>query len=293
MSYLRFRHVFYGLMGASALSAFLIPAGYARRFEPAVQGLFTPVSRPAGSLASMISSRVSPPELTDRRAAQDIRQENQRLRAELARVQTQLDELRRVHSELSQLGKARDLCRVFKVIGGDGGVRESIALAASSFEGVKEDQYVLYPYGLVGQVQRAGPGGSLVRLITDPAFRVQIVFKRLRTANGQSHLVDVGTPACLAQGAGTNGMVVRDLNYSQIGLKPDFTPAAGQEDAALRVGDIAVLQDRDCPSAVQGETVGSIVGILRRSDQRMFAEIRIKPNEPLKKLREVMVMTKE
>ena len=280
-------------MGISALSAFVIPAGYARRFEPAVQGLFAPISRPAGTLASAISSRVAPPALTDRRAAKDIREENQRLRVELARIQTQLDELRRVHTELSQLGKARDLCQVFKVIGGDGGVRESIALSASSFDGIREDQYVLYPYGLVGQVQRAGPGGSMVRLITDPAFRVQIVFKRLKTINGQSRLVDVGTPACLAQGAGAGMMVVRDLNYSQIGLDTDFRPPAGREDMALKVGDIAVLQDRDCPSAVQSETLGSIVAIVRRSDQRMFAEIRIKPNEPLKKLREVMVMTKE
>lgn len=293
MSYLRFRHVFFGLMGVSALSAFIVPPGYARKFEPVVHALFAPVSRPAGSLASVISSRVSPPASTDGRAAQNIREENQRLRVELARVQTQLDELRRVHTELSQLGEARHLCQLFKVIGGDAGVRESIALSASTLDGVKEDQYVLYPYGLVGQVQRAGPGGSTVRLITDPAFRVQIVFKRLKTVDGQSHLVDVGTPACLSQGAGAGTVVVRDLNYSQIGLKADFTPAAGQEDAALRVGDIAVLQDRDCPSAVQGETIGSIVGIVRRSDQRMFAEIRIKPNEPLKKLREVMVMTKE
>ena len=293
MSYLRFRHVFFGLMGVSALSAFVIPPGYARKFEPAVQGLFAPVSRPVGSLAAIVSNRVAPPASNDRRAIQDVREENERLRTELTRVQAQLEEMQRVHTEMSLLGKARDFCQLFKVVGGDAGTRESIVLAASSFDGVKEEQYVLYRFGLVGQIQRAGVGGSQVRLVTDPAFRVQILFRRMKTTDGKTLPVNVGTPACLVQGMGTGTMVVRDLNYSQIGYGPDFKPLEGKEDACLRVGDMAVLSDRDCPLAVQGETLGTVVGITRRTDQRMFAEIRIKPQEPLKKLREVMVMTKE
>jgi len=290
MSYLRFQHVFVGLMGVSALSAFVIPSGYSRRFEPSVQGLFAPVSRPAGSLASIISSRVAPPASDDRRAAQDIRAENQRLRAELTRVQTQLDEMRRVHQELSKLGDARNLCQLFKVIGGDGGTRESIALAASTFDGVKDDQYVLYPYGLVGQVQRAGAGGSQVRLITDQSFRVQVAFRRL---NGAGQMAEVGVPVCLAQGSGSGSMFVREMNYLQIGLTPDFKAPPGRESAALQVGDTAVVSDRDCPMSIQGEQIGTVLAINRRTDQRMFAEIVLKPNQPLKKLREVMVMTKE
>ena len=290
MSYLRFQHVFVGLMGVSALSAFVIPSGYSRRFEPSVQGLFAPVSRPAGSLAAMISSRVSPPASDDRRAAQDLREENQRLRAELSRVQTQLDEMRRVHQELSKLGDARKLCQLFKVVGADSGTRESIALGASSFDGVRDDQYVLYPFGLVGQVYRAGAGGSQVKLITDPSYRVQIAFRRL---NAAGQMAEVGIPICLAQGTGSGSMVVREMNYIQIGLTADFKPPPGKENGALKVGDIAVVSDRDCPMAIQGEPIGTVVAINRRKDQRMFAEIVIKPNQPLKKLREVMVMTKE
>ena len=290
MSYLRFQHVFVGLMGMSALSAFVVPRGYARRFEPSVQGLFAPLSRPAGSLAAAISSRVAPPAYDDRRSAQDIRAENQRLRAELIRTQTQLDEMRRVHEELSKLGNARDLCQLFKVIGGDGGIGESIALAASTFDGVKDDQYVLYPFGLVGQVYRAGVGGSQVRLVTDRSFRVQITFRRL---NAAAQKEEVGVPVCLAQGTGSGSMVVRDLSYLQIGYTPDFKPPAGRENTSLRVGDLAVVSDRDCPMAIQGEQIGTVVAINRRTDQRMFAEIVIKPNQPLMKLREVMVMTKE
>lgn len=290
MSYLRFQHVFVGLMGVSALGAFVIPADYSRKVEPSIQLLFAPVSRPAGSLAAMISNRVAPPVSDDRRSVQDVRLENQRLRTELTRVQGQLDEMRRIEQELQKLGDARNHCQLFKVIGGDGGMRESIALAASTFDGVRDDQYVLYALGLVGQVQRAGAAGSQVRLITDPSFRVRTAFRHL---DSSGKMIEVAVPVCLAQGAGDGSMIVRNLSYLQLGLTADFKAPEGKEGAALRVGDIAAVNDRDCPIGIQNEPLGTVVAIRRRLDQPMFADVVIKPNQPLKRLREVGVMTKE
>ena len=45
MSYLRFQHVFVGLLGLSALSAFVVPPKYTYRIEPNLQAVFAPVAR--------------------------------------------------------------------------------------------------------------------------------------------------------------------------------------------------------------------------------------------------------
>jgi cell shape-determining protein MreC len=293
MSYLRAQHVFFALMAFSAVLAFLVPAQYAGRFQPQVQRLFAPVSWPVSAIASSVSNRVAPPLSDDRRAGGDIKAENQQLRAEVALLQTQLDEMNRRELELSKLGAARDFCRIFKVVGGDSGTRDSLAISGSTLQGIKDEQYVLYPGGLVGQVQRAGVGGAQVRLATDPGFRIRIRFARFTTSNGQTTFEPLGTPAVVAEGMGDGTLAIRGLSLSAIGYDANGRPA-GTAGESLREGtDYALLFDGDCPRVLQGETIGRVVRIAARTDARLFAEIRIRPNETLSRLREVMVMTKE
>ena len=293
MSYLRFNHVFFALMGLSALSALVIPSRYATKFQPQIQSLFAPVSRPVWSVAAWVSNRVTPPAANDPRSAQDIRQENQRLRAQLARLQAQVDELSRRDAALSELGQKRELCRIAKVVGADAGTRDSLAIAGSSFDGLREEQYVLSPVGLVGQIQRAGAAGAQVRLLTDRAFHIRVRFRRFFPGSNPPRYVDVATPLVLAEGTGNGTMVVRGLALSAIGLDADLRPQPGNDGALLKAGDVAVVADGECPSALQGEPIGRVTRILHRRDHLLFAEIVIQPEADVRRLTEVMVMTKE
>jgi len=85
--------------------AFLVPEQTSGKFQPQVQAVFAPVSRPVGAIASLISNRVSPTVSDDRRAADDIRSENIQLRAEVDALSTQLEEMYRQNAELGKLGR--------------------------------------------------------------------------------------------------------------------------------------------------------------------------------------------
>jgi cell shape-determining protein MreC len=293
MSYLRAQHVFYLLMGLSAVVAFLVPEKYAARFQPQMQWAFAPVSRPVGAMASAINRRVAPPLSDDLRADATVKFENLQLRAEVAQLQTQLNEVNRRQAELAKLGSARQFCSLFKVVGGDSGPRDSLAIAGSTLQGVKDSQFVLYPGGMVGQIQRAGTAGAQVHLLTDPGAKIQVRFGRFMTSNGAPRFEPLGTPAVVAQGIGNGLMAVRDISLATIGYDAKGKPI-GNAGEALREGtDYAVVFDSEYPEILQGEIIGRIVSIAPRADARLFAEIQIRPTASLTKLREVMVMTRE
>lgn len=294
MSYLRAQHVFYVLMGISAVVAFLVPEKYAGRFQPQIQWAFAPISRPVGTVAAAINRRVAPPMSDDRRADVSVKLENEQLRTEVALLQTQLNEVNRREAELAKLGSARDYFSLFKVVGGDSGPRESLAIAGSTLQGLKENQFVVYAGGLVGQVQRAGAAGAQVHLITDPGSKVQVRFGRFVIENGRPTFEPLGLlPAVVAEGTGNGLLAVRDISLATIGYDPKGKPL-GNGSEMLREGtDYAVVFDSDLPQVLQGETIGRVVRITPRADARLFAEIEIRPTESLTKLREVMVMNKE
>lgn len=294
MSYLRAQHVFYVLMVISTVVAFLVPAKYAGKFQPQIQWAFAPISHPVGTVAAAINRRVAPPTSDDRRADVSVKLENQQLRSEVALLQTQLNEMNRREAELAKLGSARQYCSLFKVVGGDSGPRESLALASSTFQGVRDSQFVLYPGGLVGQVQRAGTAGAQVHLITDPGAKIMVRFGRFVTENGRPTFEPLGLlPAVVAEGMGNGLLAVRDISLATIGYDPKGKPLSNGSEMLREGTDYAVVFDSDLPQVLQGETVGRVVRIAPRPDARLFAEIEIRPTESLSKLREVMVMNKE
>lgn len=283
-------------MGLGAICAFLIPPKYTGRFEPRLELVFAPVSAPVRMVAGWVSNRVAPPPADDLRRVRDISEENKQLRADVLKFRAQLEDMYWRDSELSKLGPMKADCTMFKVVSADGGTRESIGLEASSLSGLRQDMYVLSTVstvGLVGQVQRVGIGGAQVRLITDPGFRIKARFARYVTVKGKTICEFPGTPIVLVEGAGDGTLVARGVTLEEIGLGPDGKPLPKGGSDTIKIGDYVTLDDSDCPRALKGVVLGRVLRILRRLDARGFAEIRVKPEANLKRLKEVMVMVKE
>ena len=279
MSQVRFQHVFAVLMGLSVLTAFVLPERLANKTQPQLQALFAPVARPAGLLAASVMNHVAPDPVRDRRSTDEIRRENQELKAQFANVSYQLEDLRRRNAERQKLGPIRDLCLPVTVVGQDSGTRESLSLAGSSLEGLREGMPVLYPGGVVGQIERAGVGGAQVRLVTDIGFRIRANFAQFRRRpDNQIEFVQLETPPVLVEGISRGAMIVRSLTVV--------------EASKLSEGNWVVASEPDWPPRLKGQPLGKITRIGRRRDAPLYAEIRIEPESNLMKLREVMVMVK-
>src|SRR5205807_10168779 len=98
------------------------------------------------------------------------------------------------------------------VVGTDAGARESLSLSGSTLEGIREEMYVVYRGGMVGQVERAGLGGAQVRLITDPSFRIRASFGTFQPdANGGLQFERVAAPSVVLEGCGKGAMLARTL----------------------------------------------------------------------------------
>jgi cell shape-determining protein MreC len=279
MSYLKFNHVFLGLMALSVVTGFVLPQRQANRAHPEIQALFAPVSLPVGAVARWAHNRFAPDIDRDRRADSDIRRQNMELWSEVSRLSVQLRELQEREQERSRVGSIKELCTPFAVIGGDPGPRESLQIRASSLEGLRDGMYVLYGGGgIAGQIQRAGIGGAQVRLITDTGFRIRAKFVRFQNVKGSAQATPVNAPQALLVGIGRNRMVIRGLNREQA--------------APIAIGDAVVLDEPEWPSYLKGRYLGHVTSIGKRADAPQFAEIRVEPRESLLRLREVLVITK-
>ncbi len=280
----RFKHVFVALMALAALSAFVIPPRFTDRAVPQLQILFAPVARPTQALVSRAAGHGGPELPPDERPAYAIRLENDRLVQENIWLRQHLDELQRVNNEREKLGDLRPLCTPVKVLGPDPGPRESLAVAGSSLEGLKDGMYVVYPGGIVGTLQRSGVAGGQVQLITNPGFRVTAYFSGTRkvTQDGKTEtaILRVGPERVLVEGVGRQEMRVRQVK------------AADLKAWDLRPNDYVILDDPDWPNRLRGTRIGRVTAIVPHKDRALFAEVHIAPTSDLLKLREVMVLTK-
>lgn len=278
MSHIKFNHVFASLLALSLLSAFVIPPKYTDKALPQVQSAFAPVSAPARRLGAWVHNRVSPRQSPDRRGAEDVKAENALLRGRVIELTAQLEVERRRNAQWATLGSLKDQCVPVEVAGADSGTRDSLALQGSTLEHVRDNAVALYPGGVAGQIHgRAGLAGAQLRLITDRGFRVRGHFVRM-------------TPDFAPQ------KVSDDLTFVGVGgALAVQTPVTEQmlKDYGLEVGDIAVADDRDWPSALAGKALGSVTRIEPRRDAAAgFVDIRVEPSVNLKLLDEVMVLRK-
>lgn len=275
MSYLKFKHVFAGLMGLSAGTAFLIPSRFVLARKPGVEILFAPVARPSGSLARWAHNRFAPELSRDQREAEIVRRENEDLKNEVSSLSNRLAELQRINEDRNQID-IRKLCTPYAVLGGDTGSRSSLAIQGSSLEGLRENMVALYPGGIAGRVQRAGIAGARVQLVTDVGFRVLGSFGRDDGAKFKPN----AHPPTVVEGTGRGAMVIRSLTRDDV------------KSTGLATGDWVTLSEPDWPKNLQGRRLGRITAIGTRSDAPLWASITVEPPQNLMRLKEVLIVTK-
>ena len=279
---LRFNQVFLGLMALAMLSAFVLPPDLGNRLR-GFQAIFAPVSRPTRAVASSVHNRLV--KNRDTRDVATVKEENAELRVQLMSLSGQLEELKRVANDLDRLGDVRLLCTRFKVLGDDPGARDSLIVSASAREGVRETQPVLCGQGLVGLIERVGPAGAQVRLITDRDFKVSGRFVRMPPRVKAEQTLATKIP--LVRGTG-NGM----LEVQNIEIKETALAGGDQINEKVQVEDYVKLDDPAWPPNLAGKVLGQVESITRQSGAPQHALIRIKPLVDFSTLREVMVMNK-
>ena len=280
---LRFNTVFVGLLVLAFLSAFVLPPELGNRLR-GVQAMFAPVSRPTRAIASAARNRIAPKQHRDTRDAAEIKNENERLRVLVMSLSGQLGELQRVTKDLDRLGDVREHCTRFRVIGDDPSTRDSLLLAASERDGVREQQPVLSGQGFVGMIERVGPAGAQVRLITARDFKVSGRFVRF---NAKSSTPDqtLATKIPLVRGAGNGTLVIDNIELKETAL-------SGDPKETVAVGDYVKLDDPLWPPNLSGKLLGRVESVTQQSGAPQHALITVKPLLDLMQLREVMVMNK-
>ncbi|HVT87801.1 MAG TPA: rod shape-determining protein MreC [Tepidisphaeraceae bacterium] len=286
MSYLRFNHVFFGLMTLALLAAFVFSPTASQRVQGQVQGIFAPVAWPLSKIGAWAHNRVAPRQVVDDgspsspRSSDELRRENEDLRISLRNLRGQLERLAELETQRSMVGDARPFCTPFSVVGSDAGHRDSLLLSGSSLAGLREGMPVLSAGGIVGRLSAVGVGGARVRLVSDPGFRFEARFARLvRQPDGTLDFPLLPGESQVVDGRGDGVMMMRITEKEKIA-------------ADLRKDDWIVLSDRDWPLVLTNYRVGRVDSILPTRDPG-FVQIIIKPDQNLEQLEEVMVMNKE
>jgi hypothetical protein len=287
MSFLRFNHVFSGLMLLALCSAFVVPERVSSAGRAQVQGLFAPVARPVRLIASWLHDRLIRPDSLDSaspdqpRNLQQLRDENDTLKQLTASLSLQLQGLQELNADRSKLGAVRAFCTPFDVFGQDSGTRDSLNLKGSSFAGLRAGMPVICPQGLVGSINAAGAAGASVRLATDRGYRLEAIFGRVVPKANSAEFVALRIRPFVVEGQGNGLMLARLINFAE------------QRDAGLRPGDWVVIKDTRWPPLLQGTRIGRVTSIEPQRSGPGYAEVRIEPFIPLYMLKSVMVMNRE
>lgn len=276
MSHVKFNHVFTSLLVLSALSAFVIPPKFTNKAVPQVQTAFAPVSVPARGMGAWLRDRVAPRQSTDKRKIDDVKAENALFRTRIFELEAQLQREIERNIQWLSLGKLKDRCVPVEVVGDDAGPYDSLNLGGSTLEHVRERAIALYPGGVAGEIQRAGPAGATLRLITDRGFKVSGYFARLSPDGTSKRL----TQTILFEGIG-GAMVV----------KPPLSEQYVRE-AKLEPNDVALADENDWSRDLVGQVLGTLLTIQPSPKTMGITEIRVQPPVNLKMLDEVMVLKK-
>ena len=284
----QFNYVFTGLMGIALLSAFVVPKPLSDRARAQVQVIFGVVSAPIRLVADRVTTGIRSTERIDSaapagtsRTYREIAEDNRLLRAALASLVTQFQQLKNVDEERSSLGTLRQLCRALRIVGSDSGLRRSLSVQGNVSD-LRPGMAAIYAGALVGRLDRvAWAGGAQVQLITDRGFRASVHFGRQQRSNsGRREFAPVGKLSGLLEGNGQDAMTVRNIAMKDV------------SESGLTVGDWAVLYDMDYPLLLQGYQVGEVTQISPSRTILLFAEIQIRPVRDLRTLREVMILVK-
>lgn len=280
MRALTFDKVYIGLLLIALISVLVVPKPISDKAKQRFGLLFMPVSYPARRVAGEIHNRIYPQPIDMEKPAdsprtyREIAEENRLLRSDIASLTEQLRRLQVVNAAREAMGPLRDKTRPMRVVGTDTTIRKSLILHGV-VEGLTVGAPVLYPGGLVGRLDRIG-NGAQAQIITDPAFRITARFARLDLGSNPP-VRPVGNFTFLLEGDGEGGLVARNVTLDQVGQ------------SGVANHDWVVIADPDWPEIVQGSRVGEVVRIDQGKAPK-FAEIRVRPQQELLRLEEVMVL---
>jgi rod shape-determining protein MreC len=197
-----------------------------------------------------------------------LREEIKRLHGEVATLQRRIDQLEEQTLETQRLQRLLAMRQTSqaeflsaRVVGKDAtNWFKTIVLDRGSGEGVRRNQPVLAPDGLVGRVVEVTPTSSKVQLLTDPVSSVGGLVQRTRVT----------------------GIVSGNLGA---GARVRYLPLLGD----VVVGDEVVTSGMGGVFP-KGIPLGRVIAVERRSGA-LFQEASLQPAVDLGRLEEVMILT--
>lgn len=273
-------------MVLALISSFVFSPSVGDKLRGQVIGIFKPVSYPASRISLWAYGKFHKDEVIDYgsphnpRGAEQVLLENQKLMIQLASMKAQLDRMIERENDRERLGDVAKLCVTYGISGTDSGFRDSLILSGTSFSGLRDKMAVIYPGGLVGRLSAVGIGGARITLITDVSSKLVANFTRpVRNDDGTIGFTQPRIEPKLVEGRG-NGVMTARVTQKEM------------TDAGLIKDDWVVLNDSDWPRMLKSYRVGYIEKIAPTHDPGFF-EVTIRPDQDLKLLSEVNVLSKE
>lgn len=274
----RFNTVFTFLLLISGSCAFILP----RERTGAVRGwgeaVLAPVASPVRAMGAAVRGRIGGP--GESRAGAESA-EVQRLRAEVARLTTQNQELQRLVASRELMGDAHRYSVPVRVIGLDSGGKQNLLLDGGRADGLSEGMAVVWRDSLIGRIDHVQEHSARVKLVTDRTFRVSAVFGRFVAGEaGSAAFLPLQSNVPLVEGGG-DALAVVGLTMQEL------------KQAGVAAGHWVVLADADWPPVVQGFLLGQVEKIEPQSENMLYGRVEIRPRLDARQLREVMVIVGE
>ncbi|MDO8432260.1 MAG: rod shape-determining protein MreC [Candidatus Binatus sp.] len=253
------------LLSAHLISTGVHPGDLASRPQSIFLEMLRPIdgalARISGGAQSIVNSYL---ELVH------VREDNQRLRAELAKVtndRARLAELEVENQHLGELVELRDVLGLkgvaANVIGSDAiGLSHTLILSSGTSDGLHAGMAVLSNQGVVGKIIATSPHASRVLLIDDHNSALDGFDQRSRTRGIVAGLVD-------------DGLILKYVDRSQ----------------DLRAGDTIVTSGLD-GIFPRGLLVGTVKSV-HREGPGLFLSIGITPGVDFRSLEQVLVVTQQ
>ena len=199
-----------------------------------------------------------------------VRKQNRELQDEVARLQMEQVRLRQDADQARRLQALLDFKEKFisktvaaQVIGTSGTEQSRVVVIdKGSHDGIKPDMPVITPDGIVGKIKEVFPLSSQVLLINDHDSGAGVILERSRLQG-------------IVKGTSLGELQITDI----------------MSDEKIEAGDHVITSggDRIYP---KGFSVGTVVNATADRDNDPFLVIKIKPAADLRRLEEVMVVTK-
>ncbi|MBZ5505221.1 MAG: rod shape-determining protein MreC [Acidobacteriia bacterium] len=198
-----------------------------------------------------------------RRKNRELQDEVARLQMEQVRLKQDADQARRLQALLDFKEKFISKTVAAQVIGTSGTEQSRVIIIdKGAHDGIKQDMAVITPDGIVGKVKDVFPLSSQVLLINDHDSGAGVILEHSRLQG-------------IIRGTSLGELQITDI----------------MSDEQIEAGDHVITSggDRIYP---KGFSVGTVVSATPDRDNDPFLAIKIKPSADLRRLEEVLVVTK-